>query len=326
MKRIILLILLICSVCNAQTYLQNLIGKTNKQIANVTPYTLVNGVMRGPFMDSTFHFDRIGTPFFNVTAALLQRGISADDYTTIAAAINAVEADTNILVVSSIKTISTSDTMRATCALQVNRGGRLSIAATKTLLIQNGPYAGPYQIFSGSGTVTIDSGAVEQVLPEWWGALPNDATNDATALNSAITACRKGTTIQLGAGTYLLSSTIALNKRGMKLRGVGNGTVIIVNAATIHGITVTAQDVVIENLWLRGYDGKSSGGAGIFFDDGSSNGIVSSVKIDRCGAAIEEDISSTTQNNLFVGNDLRSNQYDIVLRYNANTKVSANLR
>lgn len=310
----------------AQTYLQNFIGLTYKQIANVTPYTSVNGVLRGPFMDSTFFFNRIGTPLFNVTAAFGQRGWSADDWTSIATAINYVEADTGILVIASQKAISTTDTMRATCALQVNRGGLITIASTKNLLIQNGPYAGPYQIFAGSGTVTIDSGAIEQIYPEWWGALPNDATNDATALNAAITACRKGMTIQLGAGTYLLSSTIALNKRGMRLCGIGNGTVILVNSSSIHGVTVTAADVVIENLWMRGYDGKSSTGAGIFFDDGSSNGIVNNVKIDRCGVAIEEDISSDTENNLFVGNDLRSNQYDLILRYLSYTKVSANLR
>jgi len=322
----VVFLVLMAGAGQTQTYLQDLRDKTNKEIANVTPYTLVNGVYRGPFMDSTFFFNRIGTPFYNTTAAIMQRGVSADDYSTIAAAINAVEADTNILIISSTKTISTSDTMRTTCALQVNRGGRLSINAGRTLLIQNGPYAGPYQIFTGSGTVTIDSGACEAILPEWFGALPNDATDDATAINRAINAARKGTVIQFGTGTYLITSTsLALNERGIKFRGVGNGTVLKINSDDIHGLTVTAADVTIENMWIRGYAAKSVG-AGVFLDDGSENVIISNVKISECGVAIEEDIEGDTENNLFTGNDLRSNQYDFILRYLSNTKVAGNLR
>ncbi len=48
------------------------------------------------------------------------------------------------------------------------------------------PEAGPYQILSGTtGTITYNSTGAKQILPEWYGAVGDASTNNATAINKA---------------------------------------------------------------------------------------------------------------------------------------------
>jgi hypothetical protein len=82
----------------------------------------------------------------------------------------------------------TSDlTVPANITLKPERGTLFLVATGKTLTI-NGPFqAGPYQVFSctGTGKVVFGAGAVKEVYPEWWGT-HQDAVTAAGASITAI--------------------------------------------------------------------------------------------------------------------------------------------
>ncbi len=75
--------------------------------------------------------------------------------------------------------------------------------------------AGIYQVFSGTGTVTI-SGAVNEVFPEWFGV---DGTADDVQINQAIDSITKGQ-VTLSKKTYNTADTIHM-KRYVSLIGQG---------------------------------------------------------------------------------------------------------
>jgi hypothetical protein len=100
--------------------------------------------------------------------------------------------------------IASDLTVPANITLKPARGAVFAVATGKTLTI-NGPFqAGPYQVFSctGTGKVVFGAGAVKEVYPEWWG-FTSDA---AAALNAAIATQR---TVRLQAGkTYPVTTSV----------------------------------------------------------------------------------------------------------------------
>jgi len=84
-------------------------------------------------------------------------------------------------VVTGTYTISSDKTV--TTHITVPKGVIYSVDSGKTLTFSGSLQAGPYQIFSGSGTVT----GLDYYLPEWFGAKGDGATDDATAINACFT-------------------------------------------------------------------------------------------------------------------------------------------
>jgi hypothetical protein len=78
--------------------------------------------------------------------------------------------------------------------------------------------AGPYQIFTGTGTVT----GLSESVPEWWGAVADGVTDSTYAFNQAI---NMGGPVYLSSGTYLAN---AVHTSGFPIiQGAGMGVTYI---------------------------------------------------------------------------------------------------
>lgn len=108
--------------------------------------------------------------------------------------------------------------------VKVMSGADLQIATTKTLTINGTLEAGPYQIFSctGTGKVVFGNGAIIEAYPEWWGAKADDATDSTAALNAASIAA---THIKLQKGYYRTSAAWSISANRL-IRGSGASTII----------------------------------------------------------------------------------------------------
>ena len=154
------------------------------------------------------------------------------------AAIVAIAATPTTLYVNDASTMSTNVTVPATCTVIVQKGG--SIDQDVNTLTFNGPFdAGPYQCFTGSGTVSFGN-LVHEILPEWWGV---DGTADDVQINAAITSATNNQTVKAYAATYTCSSTIALNKSCT----LSLGTTAITSTAE-NAITISADDVSVVGI------------------------------------------------------------------------------
>jgi hypothetical protein len=155
---------------------------------------------------------RSGEAIRDLAAAILQRGYSADDFPSLAKAIEQAEKDTAMLIVAlNTKSLAVSDTLRRTASLWVYHGGRIKLERGVTLLIQGNFFAGPYQVFEGAGNVIFDDGAVEQVFPQWWGAAGDSATNSTAAFQKAAAVFANKGTVRVPAGVYKIAGRINLS-------------------------------------------------------------------------------------------------------------------
>lgn len=124
--------------------------------------------------------------------------------------------------------------------------------------------------YVGGSKWSPGNGGVANVID--FGAYPNDATDDTSAINNAIAAVKgmaTGGTVYFPAGTYDISSTISIDAGGVWLRGAG-----------------------MTSTRLQGKTGITSNGAVIKFD-GADDGPVSGIA--------DLEIMSTVENNTWTG-------------------------
>jgi len=102
--------------------------------------------------------------------------INARTHADLNTAIEAIGSTETDLIIDSQITMTGDLTTPSTCRLVFTKGGSIN-QSTYTLTI-NGPIdAGPYKIFDGSGTVTINSTQDTNIsiyYPQWWGNLTGD--------------------------------------------------------------------------------------------------------------------------------------------------------
>lgn len=91
--------------------------------------------------------------------------------------------------------------------------------------------AGPWQIFSGTGVVTI-AGPQAHVFPEWWGAVGDGVAVDEVALQAAVNAYAGNNGIVLLTRNYRVARTVWL-KDNVELRG---GTITVSSAGVIGAL------------------------------------------------------------------------------------------
>ena len=158
-------------------------------------------------------------------------------------------------------------------ALRFERGAMLSVADTKTLTV-NGPVeAGLHQIFSwaGTGRIVFDSRYVKEVYPQWWGAAGDGVTDDTTALQAALTACK---VVRLTKGIFKYTIGLIVQEGGTIF---GDGPDSILYRSTDAGGSPAGlypyNYVTLQNFTLRGSGSSFVAGASgvqVFYKSGGS--------------------------------------------------------
>lgn len=197
-----IVLLLLCFPVLSYSQVTTLVGKTADQITNMTDLVTE--------LDDEYFTTAIGGNVVYLRNAILERGISVSDYSTLAAAINAAESDSNFVVVAAASTITATDTVRAHAGLIFTGGGdsRVTISSGVTLYVNGAFWAPPNKrVFYGAGTVIFGPGVLSKVYPEWWGAKADSTTDSGTAFKSAYTAAPTGAKIELLSGGRTLSAT-----------------------------------------------------------------------------------------------------------------------
>jgi hypothetical protein len=108
-----------------------------------------------------------------------------DGYATISQALTAIGSTATTLVIpaeAGAVPITSNTTIPANVDLRILKGGRFDIANGVTLTINAPIEAGPYQIFSwtGTGAINLKSSPTKECYLQWWGAQPG-LTNDISA-------------------------------------------------------------------------------------------------------------------------------------------------
>lgn len=118
----------------------------------------------------------------NVVDALAVFGAgTAYTWATLNAAINTIgSASCTLEIAPGTWTVTDDLTFPATMTLRFPQGASFSITAAKTVTINGQIEAGPYQIFSGSGTVTL--AALERIYFGHWAG--SDATTGYIKVNA----------------------------------------------------------------------------------------------------------------------------------------------
>lgn len=128
--------------------------------------------------------------------------------------------------------------------LRVLQGADFQVADGATLTIQGRLEAGPYQIFSWTGTGKVDLSAspTAQFFLQWWGAKPGLSNDCKAAFDQAVAASGSTNfkTIKITKGLWRIASPLTINKTyGLGLEGDGvdtSGVWIDVGAAN-NGLT-----------------------------------------------------------------------------------------
>lgn len=111
--------------------------------------------------------------------------------------------------------VRTSLTIGDNVTLSVGRGALLDVALDATLTLDCDLRAGVQSVFAGPGAVAGRL-AGRAVLPQWWGARGDGATDDSTALDKALAF----PSVHFPAGTYLVSRPLMPRAHGA-LTGAG---------------------------------------------------------------------------------------------------------
>jgi hypothetical protein len=152
---------------------------------------------------------------------------------TFAEAITAISSTPATLIVPSGTQEGGGVTVPANVTLKILQGALLHEADGTTLTINGSLEVGLYQVFSwsGSGRVAFSSGAVKEVLTQWFGAKGDGSNDDTAALNAAEEATVSGGVIHLLPGSYktsgwLVTKTISIFSDTPGAYGSSNVTTI----------------------------------------------------------------------------------------------------
>jgi hypothetical protein len=141
-------------------------------------------------------------------------------------------------------------------ATDVGLGGGYNISGGITLTI-NGAFSAPLtQIFFGAGTVVFSPGSVDDVYPQWFGAVGDAITNDSAAIQKAINSLPPyGRVNGLGLTYNVTSTTLKSYMRYENFNFITRaGATDMVSPVTVGSNTTPAYiyDVIIRNVHVNG--------------------------------------------------------------------------
>lgn len=156
-------------------------------------------------------------------------------YSTLPAAVTGIGSSRCTVIVRDDITMAANATFPSTARLWIENRARITTTGYTLTTNQTEPIAPPVQCFVGTGTLVMNRMA--EVYPEWWGAVADDSTDCATAINAADAVACVGT---LGIdGNSIVANTIvrfqpgnyrhasALTYRGAPWVGAGYTATII---------------------------------------------------------------------------------------------------
>ena len=110
-------------------------------------------------------------------------------------------------------------------------------------------------------------------------ALVPSGSDDTAAILDAITNAAEGATVELGQGTFLLTSTLKFD-RNVRLVGAGAGQTTLDFQSKCRGVSMTSSGAVLEGVTITGGYAYNASGAGV----NMSKGIVRNCRITDCQA------------------------------------------
>ena len=120
-------------------------------------------------------------------------------------------------------TFSTSETITSNFDIIVENGVVISIATGITVTCEGTFSAGPFDIFTltGTGKWSFSDGSVDCVYAEWWGAVADGSTDSQAAIEYAADSLANGGVIQLLTGDYNVNATITILEDYILIKGHG---------------------------------------------------------------------------------------------------------
>ena len=256
-----------------------------------------------------------------------------------------------LIIANGLSNTITSKTINHNVTLKFTHGSIIHIPAGVTLTIEGRIEAGRNHIFDdddGVGTVifSIATGHSSNTVayPEWWGAVSNGVTDDASAIQSALDCglpiVEFFTSNQLtGTDHYLVGSKLNISRSDMTLRGTSAGSLTItpeIESTDTDASILYAYDVdriTIQNLALD-YDygsnpadlslsipildadpdyGRHTAGGAIHFD-GVGQGVLDGIYVrEGYNGIVIEDSASVYISNCVFGWSEYSNIYIIAV-------------
>lgn len=183
---------------------------------------------------------------------------STDDRTAINDAHTAATANGGVLFFPSggannTYRIGSNITFNSNVRLYIDPGATLAIDTGVVVTINARIAPTLHKIFTltGTGVATLGAESCVRVLPQWWGAVGDDATDNAVALNKAMVQAANIGQMFIPAGTYQLSAPIdtwsygslAAHTGGPDIVGAGmEDTILKYTGATGFAISVDNPD------------------------------------------------------------------------------------
>lgn len=238
---------------------------------------------------NVLHATSIGN-VFNVRAYGAVGDNSTDDRTAINSAITAASAVNGAILIPSTTSyyrLASSLTVPVNVTTIIEGGGRFSTDAGTTLTIL-GPIVAPErEIFGGSGSYSLPR--TETIYANWFGAVGDDSTNNATAVTNAIAAARgsNNASIVFSGGIYRFSTMVSAtgSNAGISFRGPAFGALQqgSVNNHVVFKWTGGASAMFqFDSSYIKFYDisfqNFGTGTAALKWINGSAGRTV----IDRC--------------------------------------------
>ena len=179
-------------------------------------------------------------------------------FSSLAAAIKAIGTASKTLYITTQHRITSKTIIPSNISIKVLNGGSFNRSVGATLTI-NGPYSGFLgQHFTGAGTTDFSTNYyLDHVWSQWWGAIGDDSTACATAINAALTAFH---TVKLAKGRYRIGSQLNL-RNGSTLFGSSKTKCTLVAPSLGAGAALTmvdATDVSDWKVYSIGFDGGST--------------------------------------------------------------------